>query len=418
MIYKSVLGFLGVIAACSGENAALVRPRQFMDSFSPSGQSQIWTAKSTRDALLTGISEIHHWAQNYVDGSDGRAVASEHPYFNIMPQHQASVLSGAEPVAWSAPCFGKNSAVAKTVDNTVTITITSSEQATSDCYDYYMVLNAYALQLFQIDSDTTTLTMEIGSDITSAEQWDIDTKGFRILKFVEDTPTTIANLLVTSELFAPMSTCAVSHHAASLNMDFMATYPQFPMKKAGPHRIPDESEVHSGDFFGVVRLDGLDPMLAWAMGSTTGHTTTALWIDSELFVTESTVASSYWPTDGVQKTPYRQWLQQAQDASYQVVWAPLTEEARASYNESAAVEFFKSVEGLEYGYKTLLFGWLDTAKVYYDSKSCQLHAYRIISLAFLQITPLTACSGSYLSLSWHYSIAPLLKSEICFGMMH
>eukprot|EP00339_Tiarina_fusa_P021209 CAMPEP_0117027492 /NCGR_PEP_ID=MMETSP0472-20121206/20089_1 /TAXON_ID=693140 ORGANISM="Tiarina fusus, Strain LIS" /NCGR_SAMPLE_ID=MMETSP0472 /ASSEMBLY_ACC=CAM_ASM_000603 /LENGTH=48 /DNA_ID= /DNA_START= /DNA_END= /DNA_ORIENTATION= len=37
----------------------------------------------------------------------------------------------------------------------------------------------------------------------------------------------------------------------------------------------DESLVHSGDFIGIIRLDGLDPMLAWGMGSTTGHTTVA-----------------------------------------------------------------------------------------------------------------------------------------------
>lgn len=76
-----------------------------------------------------------------------------------------------------------------------------------------------------------------------------------------------------------------------------------------------EAEVHSGDFLGVIRLDGLDPMLAWAvsagahmlaflivlffkMGSTTGHTTVALWIDGELYICESTVKDSYWPTNG------------------------------------------------------------------------------------------------------------------------
>lgn len=39
---------------------------------------------------------------------------------------------------------------------------------------------------------------------------------------------------------------------------------------------PPAEMVHSGDFFGVIRLDGLDPMLAWGMGSTTGHTTVAM----------------------------------------------------------------------------------------------------------------------------------------------
>lgn len=80
----------------------------------------------------------------------------------------------------------------------------------------------------------------------------------------------------------------------------------------------DKSQVKSGDFLGVMRLDGLDPMLAWAMGSHTGHTTIALWIDGELYVCESTIKSKYWPTNGVQKTPWDQWLDQAEKASYNV----------------------------------------------------------------------------------------------------
>lgn len=76
--------------------------------------------------------------------------------------------------------------------------------------------------------------------------------------------------------------------------------------------------MKSGDFLGIMRLDGLDPMLAWAMGSHTGHTTIALWIDGELYVCESTMKSKYWPTDGVQKTPWDQWIDQAEKADYNV----------------------------------------------------------------------------------------------------
>jgi hypothetical protein len=94
-------------------------------------------------------------------------------------------------------------------------------------------------------------------------------------------------------------------------------------------------------------------MLAWAMGSTTGHTTVALWIDGELYVCESTVTDSYWPTNGIQKTPYKQWLKQAEEAGYNVVWAPLNAVNRAKFNEEAAVAFFKENEGLDYGYRNV-----------------------------------------------------------------
>lgn len=44
-----------------------------------------------------------------------------------------------------------------------------------------------------------------------------------------------------------------------------------------------------------------------------------------------------------------------------MVWAPLTAAARSSYNETAAIEFFESVEGLDYGFYNMIFAWIDTA---------------------------------------------------------
>jgi hypothetical protein len=128
-------------------------------------------------------------------------------------------------------------------------------------------------------------------------------------------------------------------------------------------------------------------MLAWGMGSTTGHVTMALWIKGELFVLESQVKSSYWPTDNIQRTPFRQWLAQAHKAGYNVVHVPLrwvcvrvceglvcgcwlkawcshcSDAARASFDEKTALAYFESIEGIQYGYPNLLWGWVDTLKV-------------------------------------------------------
>lgn len=45
-----------------------------------------------------------------------------------------------------------------------------------------------------------------------------------------------------------------------------------------------------------------------------------------------------------------------------MVWAPLSAESRAIYNDQASLAFFRSQEGFNYGYETLLVGWLDTFK--------------------------------------------------------
>jgi hypothetical protein len=39
---------------------------------------------------------------------------------------------------------------------------------------------------------------------------------------------------------------------------------------------------------------------------------------------------------------------------------PLSPEARARFNETAAQEFFFKTQGLPYGYHNFLFGWIDT----------------------------------------------------------
>jgi hypothetical protein len=54
-------------------------------------------------------------------------------------------------------------------------------------------------------------------------------------------------------------------------------------------------------------------------------------------------------------------VSQAKAAGYNTVHVPLSDDARAAFNESAALAWFETVEGLEYGYQNLLWGWIDTA---------------------------------------------------------
>jgi len=107
-------------------------------------------------------------------------------------------------------------------------------------------------------------------------------------------------------------------------------------------------------------LDGIDPMLAWAMGSTTGHTTTALRINGTLYVCESTTLDAYWPTNGVQCTEWTQWVKLCNDADMNVVHCPLKSPYSDNFNSQSANEFFQSTKGLDYGWNNILFGWVDT----------------------------------------------------------
>jgi len=45
--------------------------------------------------------------------------------------------------------------------------------------------------------------------------------------------------------------------------------------------------VQSGDYFAVMRLDGLDPMIMFGTGSRSGHSVVALRFDGEPYIVES-----------------------------------------------------------------------------------------------------------------------------------
>jgi len=121
----------------------------------------------------------------------------------------------------------------------------------------------------------------------------------------------------------------------------------------------DENLVQSGDFFGVVRLDGTSPMIMYGTGGRFSHCTEALRFDDGLYIIESQGAG-YWPVNGIQRTPFATWIQMARERDYNVAWLPLKKEIAAEYDVLAAREFFFQNEGLPYGYHNFLYGWLDT----------------------------------------------------------
>jgi hypothetical protein len=340
----------------------------FGKDISYAGSGSAWFSHFRREFLEVTSDKLSHFFKSYPLQEGVSFEASEYPYFNVFPQFVGAVgqtTRGVHVASWSAPCFQTNVATAKYAeDGSLLITISASQPVSMTCTDSYLLATTSSWDLVTIMTrGDHTVEWQVASDMTSSELWDMQNKGVRIFKFLNDIPTTVANLVETFKLFIPEIISTVPASIAELNVDFLESYTEFkmPARDDGLVVIP-ESQIHSGDFFGIIRLDGLDPMLAWGMGSTTGHTTIAQWIDGELYVLESTVVDSYWPTDGVQKTPYRKWVEQAHAADFQVVHVPLSEEARARFNEQAAVNFFNTVEGIEYGYQVMFWGWLDTVK--------------------------------------------------------
>ena len=304
--------------------------------------------------------------------------ASTYPYWRMIPAHMGSLVPN-QAVSWtdanSSACFGHTSAISyRNSDGTYTLSFTLKDANSVLCSDTYLLATLEGLMvhtftcLTAIDSSfcdhTESILWTPADDATDAELWDIDNKGIRAFRFTDDMVTTVEQLAKTVFLFEPLLTPTVSDDAAAANIDFLAKYANVSIHQRKVHTVPiDTKLISSGDFFGVMRLDGLDPMLAWAMGAHTGHTVLAVRDESDkLFIVEATNNNSYWAVNGVQKTEYETWLANARKASYNVVWAPLTPEARAQFNASAALDYFATVEGFDYGYQNILWAWQDTVE--------------------------------------------------------
>ena len=75
-------------------------------------------------------------------------------------------------------------------------------------------------------------------------------------------------------LFEPEITKHIPQPISKINQDFLQKYSGLVLKDRTKGIVSlSEDQIKSGDAFGIIRMDGLDPMLAWAMGSTTGHMT-------------------------------------------------------------------------------------------------------------------------------------------------
>jgi len=144
------------------------------------------------------------------------------------------------------------------------------------------------------------------------------------------------------------------------NIAFLAEAMEYQMEKREITDVHiDEDLIQSGDFFTIIRLDGLDPIIMWGSGSLSGHCVMALRFDGELYIVESQDAW-YWPTSGLQRTPFKQWIKQAREASFNVIWLPLSGKSLLKFDEKAAQDWFFQTQGLPYGYHNFLFGWIDT----------------------------------------------------------
>lgn len=215
-------------------------------------------ANKFRKLLDSKLVELTAWAKAQLGDRPMKAPV-DYPYWSFMPQYTAAVFPTGKTAEWSSPCFQSNlgrasySADGKTVD----IKITSSKPVQEgSCSDSYMTITSGALVTrTKIESSKlnpvvfTSITLELPADLTEGEQWDIDNKGVRMMRYVNGELETISGLIQTLEMFVPEFTPSPPAKIAEANRDFLNKYASTTIvaRDASSNVVPAESEVRSGN---------------------------------------------------------------------------------------------------------------------------------------------------------------------------
>jgi len=232
------------------------------------------------------------------------------------------------------------------------------------CDDFYGVGTKFGSHQLDISVAGSVLKpMHINYTYAPHELEDIRRNGLAINVAPCGLAGTAASAVSTLLLFSgPNASAVVDKNAEFLVSRGLFDAPLVPFDRLVP--LDFGRFVRSGDTLAVLKLDGLDPLIAWGTGGRTGHTTIAAWEGDQLYVCESTDVSptgAYWPPPyGVIRTPWEEWLQLADEAGFSVVVLPLAPAASAAFDEAAYWAWFRTVAGMPYGYHVMLFSFLDT----------------------------------------------------------
>eukprot|EP00277_Geminigera_cryophila_P005811 CAMPEP_0179421784 /NCGR_PEP_ID=MMETSP0799-20121207/10012_1 /TAXON_ID=46947 /ORGANISM="Geminigera cryophila, Strain CCMP2564" /LENGTH=601 /DNA_ID=CAMNT_0021195737 /DNA_START=47 /DNA_END=1852 /DNA_ORIENTATION=- len=349
------------LAAAHPSNAAMpVKVQNVQDM----PQHQVFRASSYRKGSNHMITAADVFESSLHESSKRQYGATDSEW-KFVPTFIGELRADLEDeLQWSTSCFKFSASMKRNTAGAVIGVVQFARLAHSHiqvCENIYLMATPYRIFMPQIELFAGTHTVVWG--MVQGDEWqDLSEIGVRVFSLNQSVRATIFDMFDTFQLFRAFTSRgpAVSLGVEERNVAFLSTFAHYYMKDKPVLAHIDVDLLHSGDFIGVVRLDGLDPLIMWGTGSRVGHTAMILREDGVVYVCESQSASNYWPKDMIQKTEWSEWLVAAATADYNVVWLPLSHTARKAFNESAAWAEMRRLEGLQYGFQSLLFGWLDT----------------------------------------------------------
>jgi hypothetical protein len=291
-------------------------------------------------------------------------------FYYFMPAMRGILHNQNQNITFEGTCFQKIYITYNYFSNSnqLEVNINTSSKKSFLCKESLFIgtSNLHSIKILFLTGNQT-----VRFNVQQNDLDEIRVNGIRVFSFCQGFWTSFRSFLKTLTLFLgglstnpnlPVIGSHVPKYMEEANIKFLEefiNFPQVPRTFKGKVLPLNKTEIKTGDYLAIHRYDGLDPLIMFGTGSHTGHSAVAAWIDNELYVLESQ-DGWYWPKHGIQRNKWEDWIQNALNADFSVAVLPLSEESRSKLNVTRAIEWFHSLEGLEYGYRNFLFSWIDT----------------------------------------------------------
>jgi hypothetical protein len=314
-------------------------------------------------------------SDNDVNSCEKRKDPEKPDYYYFLPMLKANMKQQGDSFDFASQCFEHNKITLEKFTKEETVIILNSNKGKHLlCSDEYWLStsNIHHIKSIFIHGEHKIIL----KNLTDDDMDEIKINGIKLFGFCQGFFTFLNSFFMSLKLYLgglglnpssliPILRPGVPEYMEKANLEFLGKFANFKPASRGAWGKKileiDEKEIKTGDFIAIYRLDGLDPLIMLGTGSRLGHSAVACWIDGELYVLESQ-DGWYWPKKGIQRNKWKDWIQWAYNADFNVAILPLKEEIRQKLNAEKAYHWFADkIEGLPYGYHNFLFGWIDTA---------------------------------------------------------
>ncbi|KAG0470900.1 hypothetical protein HPP92_017020 [Vanilla planifolia] len=293
---------------------------------------------------------------------------SLHSAVDLLPTYVGVVSSSDANLTWKGACFYKNIAwmefhnKSKSPFGGGTLHIKVSNAHSWTCMDLYVFATPYRMT-WDYYFLSREHTLEFDEWEGKAEYEYVKNHGVSIFLMESGMLGTLRALWDVFPLFTNTGWGEKSN-LAFLRKHMGATFEERPKPWFSSINVED---IHSGDFLALSKIrgrwGGFETLEKWVTGAYAGHTAVCL-KDSEgkLWVAESGYESDE-GVDVIAILPWEEWWDfelNKDDSNPQIALLPLRPDVRAKFNNTAAWEYARSMNGKPYGFHNMIFSWIDT----------------------------------------------------------